>query len=313
MQALRFHEHGSALDVLRLEEAGVPQPAAGQIRIAVQACGLTPADWALCTGLFAGQLPRGIGLEVSGTVTAAGPGVTGVQAGDAVFGPAPYAGPTAGAAGEAVLDVWAPRPDGLSPADAAALPMAVETACRALGELGVHAGLSGTVLIHGAGSTVGYAAAQIALERGARVVATAGATYAAALEQLGARVTGYGDGMAGRVRGIAGGPVDLALDAAPSGGGAMADLVAVTGDPGRVVTVSDFDGAREHGARVSFGAGGETEAGDRSEVLAHYGRLAAAGRFRIPVARVFPLAGWREAAALSLTGHAHGKVVLRIG
>ncbi|HEX3781766.1 MAG TPA: alcohol dehydrogenase catalytic domain-containing protein [Pseudonocardiaceae bacterium] len=128
MRTLRFHEHGAPLEVLRLEDADSPRPGPGQIRIAVQACGLNPADWALCTGLFAGDLPRGIGLEVSGTIDAVGDGVTGVKIGDPVFGPAPFLGPTAGASDQAVLDIWFPRPSGVDPVDAAALPMAVETA-----------------------------------------------------------------------------------------------------------------------------------------------------------------------------------------
>ena len=65
MKTLRFHEYGEPSEVLRLEEAAVPSPRAGQIRVRVRACGLNPADWALCRGLFAGDLPRGVGLDVS--------------------------------------------------------------------------------------------------------------------------------------------------------------------------------------------------------------------------------------------------------
>ena len=75
-----------------------------------------------------------------------------------------------------------------------------------------------TLLIHGAGSTVGYATVQIALIRGARVVATAGQTYARRLRDLGATVTAYGDGLVERVNVISDGLVDLVLDAAPVGG-----------------------------------------------------------------------------------------------
>jgi NADPH:quinone reductase-like Zn-dependent oxidoreductase len=90
----------------------------------VQTCGLNPADWALCSGLFAGELPRVIGLEVSGTIDLLGDGVTGIDIGDPVFGPGPFTGPTAGASEHAVLDTWFPRPAGLDLVDAAALPMA---------------------------------------------------------------------------------------------------------------------------------------------------------------------------------------------
>ncbi|GAA2149511.1 hypothetical protein [Actinomadura napierensis] len=59
----------------------------------------------------------------------------------------------------ALLDVWFPRPEGLDPVGAAALSMAVETAYRGLDALGVRDGA--TVLVNGAGTTVGYAAAPI--------------------------------------------------------------------------------------------------------------------------------------------------------
>ena len=47
-----------------------------------------------------------------------------------------------------------------------------------------------------------------------------------------------------------------------------------------------------------------------SGFLTDYATLAAAGQFTIPVAKRFPLAEWRAAAELSLSGAPHGKVVL---
>jgi NADPH:quinone reductase-like Zn-dependent oxidoreductase len=307
MRTLRFHEYGAPLDVLRLEDAERPEPGPGQIRVAVQTCGLTPADWALCGGLFPGDLPRGIGLEVSGTVDALGDGVTGVALGDPVLGPAPFTGPAAGASEHAVLDVWFPRPPGLDPSGAAALPMAVETAYRGLEDLGVRAGT--TVLVHGAGTTVGYAAVQIAVEHGARVIATSGETYAGALRAIGAEVTGYGDGMPERVTALAGGPVDVALDTAPAGG-ALPGLVRTVKAPDHVLTLSDFAAAGELGVRAAFG---DSEPVPRYDVLGTYAREASEGRFTVPVARTFPLDGWQAAAKLSQSAKAHGKLVLRIG
>ncbi|MFF9899078.1 alcohol dehydrogenase catalytic domain-containing protein [Streptomyces longispororuber] len=48
-------------------------------------------------------MPRGLGLEVAGTVDALGEGVDGVRIGDRVFGPATFDGPTAGAAEYALI------------------------------------------------------------------------------------------------------------------------------------------------------------------------------------------------------------------
>jgi NADPH:quinone reductase-like Zn-dependent oxidoreductase len=96
LRTVRFHEYGEPADVLHMETAPVPDPGPGRIRVVVHACGLAPADWALCRGLFPGQLPRGIGCDVSGTVDAVGDGdgdgVTDGAVGELVFGTADWAG-----------------------------------------------------------------------------------------------------------------------------------------------------------------------------------------------------------------------------
>lgn len=310
MDAVRFHGYGEAAEVLRLEQAPVPEPGPGQIRVAVHACGLNPADWALCGGLFPGKLPRGIGLEVSGTVDALGEGVSGVSVGEPVLGAADYAGGhSAGAAEFALLNHWARVPDGLDLLDAAALPMAVETAYRSLEGIGAAAGH--TLLVHGAGTMVGFAAVQMALLRGARVLAAAGETYAERLRGLGATVTPYGEGMAERVLAAAGGPVDLILDVAPPRG-VLPDLVRVAGgDPRRVLTVTDFAAAGELGVRTTFDA--DQPSTLRYDVLDEFARRAAEGAFAVPVARTFPLADWRTALGLSQGGHPGGKLALLLG
>lgn len=107
MLALRFHEYGEPADVLQLEDVAVPEPAENRIRIAVYACGLAPADWALCRGLFAGSLPRGVGLDVAGAVQAVGPGVSDIQVGDRVAGTTDWATcASVGAAEQAILERW---------------------------------------------------------------------------------------------------------------------------------------------------------------------------------------------------------------
>jgi NADPH:quinone reductase-like Zn-dependent oxidoreductase len=307
-RTVRFHDYGEPADVLRLETIPVPAPGAGRIRVAVHACGLNPADWALCRGLFAGDLPRGIGIDVSGTVDAIGAGVTDVAVGDVVFGSADWCGaPVAGASDRAIMDHWTPVPAGLDRTAAAALPMALETAYRHLAQLGLSA--EHTIVIHGAGSMVGFAAVQIALLRGARVIATAGPAHAQRLGDLGAAVTAYGDGLAGRVGALTGGPADLVLDTAPVGG-ALPDLVQIAGgDPRRVLTISDFEAAAELGVRDSFHEEHRVPF-DRPAVFAEFAQLAAAGKFTIPIAATFPLEGWHTALEISLSGQARGKLIL---
>ena len=304
MKTLRFHGYGEPADVLRLEDVAVPRPGTGQIRVRVHACGLNPADWALCRGLFPGDLPRGIGLDVAGAVEALGEGVTDVRLGQTVLGVPDYQGfPSAGASEQAVLAVWTPVPQGLDLVDAAALPMAIETACRCLDILGVAGGR--TLLVHGAGTVIGFAAVQMASMRGARVIAAAGHTFAGRLRALGAEVTPYGDGMVERVSRIIPGAPDLIFDAGPISG-VLPDLVRIAGgDGGRVLTVSNHGPVAE-----SLGVHDSFESGLRHDALARFARLAGEGRFTVPVARTFPLEDWRDALDLSLGGHAHGKLIL---
>jgi NADPH:quinone reductase-like Zn-dependent oxidoreductase len=315
MKALQFDRFGSP-DVIVLRDVPKPEPGPGQIRIAVRACGLNPADWVVVDGLLADRLPplpRGLGLEVAGTVDALGEGVTGVEIGDCVFGPATFDGPTAGAAEYALMAAWARVPEGVTAEQAAALPMAAETAWHALDDLGIQPGE--LLLVHGAGSTVGEAAVRFALHRGIQVIATAGPARAAALEEIGAQVTGYGDGMAERVAALAAGGVDRALDTAPTGGridrpdltspagGALPTLIKLTGDPDRVLTVSDFAAAAELGARITH-----TEM--RYDRLDEFARLASEGVLAVSIARTYTLDQIHEAAKLSQSRRPGGKLTL---
>jgi len=244
---------------------------------------------------------------VGGAIPRSASDVDDVAIGDLVFGTADFAGqPSAGAAGIAILNSWYRVPDGLDPVQAAVLPMAVQTATWTLDAMGLEPGT--TLLVNGAGATAGFAAVQIALRCGARVIATAGPTFAGELTTFGALVTPYGEGMADRVRDLAGGAVDLVFDAPPPNPGSIPELIAVAGDPTRVMTISNHDEARRLGARVNL----DYIAGlaPAATFMPQYAALAADGAFRIPIARTYPLDEWRDAVKLSMSGHPHGKVVL---
>jgi len=310
-RTVRFHSYGEPADVLRMEETMLPGPSPNRIRVRVIACGLNPADWALCRGLFPGNLPRGIGLDVSGVIDAIGEGVVDVGVGDQVLGVADYAGcAIAGASDYAILNHWTRLPPGLGLVEAAALPMAVETAFRSVEWLGVAA--DHTLLVNGAGTMIGFAAVQIALMRGARVIAAAGETFTERLRALGATVTAYGDGMVERVREIGSAPPDLIFDTAPVSG-VLPDLVKIAGgDPRRVLTCTDFAAAAGLGVRTGFGEKGTGAGGAilRYDVLGDFAQLAAEGRFTVPIARTYPLEDWRATLDVSQSQKAHGKLVL---
>jgi NADPH:quinone reductase-like Zn-dependent oxidoreductase len=298
MKAIQFSEFGGP-EVLRLVDLPDPRPAAGQVRIKVRAVGVNPIDCKVRSGIMGGSLPQTTGREVAGVVDDLGEDVDDVSIGAAVFG---FAAGAAGAAELSLLGEYFTIPPPLTFVQAASLPVAVETAARTLDLLGVDVG--GTLVVNGAAGAVGSAAVQLAVARGARVIGTASPSNHDYLRSLGAEPTAYGEGLSGRVRALASDGVDYALDA--FGGGALPALIEVTGDAQRVVTIADYQGAQETGARFSGGPGT-----DRAlYALRDIGGLIEAGRFTLPVARSFALQRIGAAHEVSQTGHVRGKLVV---
>lgn len=299
MEAIVFERFGGP-EVLRLVRAEVPRPGPGQIRLRVRAAGVNPLDHKIRNGwleqVFPTTFPRIPGFEAAGVVHEVGTGVTGVRAGDEVI-----AFTDTGAYAEfALATVVAPKPAGLGWDEAAALPVAGETALRVLRLL--EAGAGETVLVHGAAGGVGGVAVQLATALGARVIGTASKANHDYLRSLGAEPVEYGDGLAGRVRALAPRGVDAVFDAA--GRDALPASIELRGGTGRIVTIADPAAA---GLGVHFSADGPRAPEDLAE-LAH---RAAAGELRVTVAGTFPLAEAGAAQERSAAGHTRGKLVIR--
>jgi NADPH2:quinone reductase len=190
MKAIRIHEFGQSEDVLKYDDVPVPEPKAGEVLIKVEAASLNRADLGLRKGTYriaADALPVIPGREFAGTIAKLGTGVIEYRVGQRVVG---Y--PSLGGYAEyAVAKVAEVRsvPDGVTAAQAAALPTASLTAWFGLKTDG--ALKSGEwLLIHGGSSGVGVAAIQIAKHWGAKVIATSGSEVKCRrLRQLGAEVT----------------------------------------------------------------------------------------------------------------------------
>jgi NADPH:quinone reductase-like Zn-dependent oxidoreductase len=299
MQAVRFTRFGGP-EVLELVELPDPHPGPGQVRISVRAAGVNASDWKKRQGSMDRELPQTVGHEAAGVVDELGAGVADVAVGDRVFG----LSEGAAQAELAVLSYYAPIPPSLDFPGAAALPAAVETATRALDQLGGGSGSS--LLVNGASGSVGSAAVQLAVVRGARVIGTAGPANHELLRSLGAEPVAYGEGLVERVRALAPDGVDAALDVA--GSGVLPELIELAGGPEHVVTIADFAGARAHGVRFSTG-----DAGRAVHALAGIGELVESGRFSLPVARTFPLAEVAAAHRAGEDGQVRGKLVLVVG
>jgi len=302
MKAAQFSEFGGP-EVLEIVDLPDPHPGPGQVRIVVHAAGISATDWKLRKGLlsFGAGLPQTTGRDVAGVVDEVGEGVTDVAVGDRVFG---VSDDGAGAAELALLTYRAIIPPSLGFIDAAALPVALETATRALDQLSVAAGT--TLFINGASGGIGSTAVQLAVARGARVIGSASAPNQGYLSLLGAEPVTYGDGMVEQVRALVLSGVDVALDVA--GSGVLPQLIDLAGGPQNVVTLADFEGSAEHGVLFSNGF-----LGHAFHALAEVGELIETGRFWLPVDRTFPLAGITQAHRTSEQGRVRGRLVLVIG
>jgi NADPH:quinone reductase-like Zn-dependent oxidoreductase len=297
MRALRIHAYGGP-EQLRIDDVPAPHAGPGEIRIRVSAASINPMDGKILRGLLAGGAalaePTGLGFDASGVVDELGEGVSGVSVGDDVLGLG-----SGTQAEHAVLTAWTAKPASLDWAVAGAAGVAAETAIRSLDLLGIGAG--STVLIDGASGGVGAVAVQIAVARGATVVATASAANQDYLREIRAVPIVYGAGLAERVSGTGAGPLDGVLDIA--GQTPIAELIALVDDPTQVVSIANFNAA-EAGARLTTGGGG-----DKGAALTEAARLLEQSQLVIKV-QTFPLDRAAEGYRTILSGHTRGKIVL---
>lgn len=197
MRAAVYRRYGPP-DVVRVEEWPDPEPGPSDLLIRVEASALSTADWRMRAAAFPGILwlpgramtgllrPKHpvLGADISGEVLAAGPAVTRFAVGDRVFG-------TVGRGGHAELltapetATLLPIPEGLSAAEAAALPFGALCAVVFLRDV-ARLGPGQSALIVGGSGNVGCYAIQVARHLGAHVTAMASAASADLMRSLGA-------------------------------------------------------------------------------------------------------------------------------
>jgi NADPH:quinone reductase-like Zn-dependent oxidoreductase len=207
-------------EVLELtEQATIPEPGAGEVRIKVLAAGTGFTDAFIRRGRypdFKGKPPFTPGYELIGTVDKAGPGVIAPRAGDLVADLCMVGGYAQYAIRPARF--LAPVPDGLDRAEAACIPLAYLTAFQMLTRLRRLA-TGATILVVGASGTVGTALLDLARHLGLKAIGTCSTANTGAVQRFGATAIDYraGDFVAA-VRRLTAGPiagagVDAAFDA----------------------------------------------------------------------------------------------------
>jgi NADPH:quinone reductase-like Zn-dependent oxidoreductase len=278
----------------------MPEPAEGQIRIKVRVSGVGPTDLKIrrgdLDGVFVLAEPAVLGFETAGVVDAIGSEVSGVAVGDEVAAWLPSLG---GYGEYALAATWAPKPANVSWNDAGALPASVEAAVGVLRQLGVAEGE--TLLILGAGGSVGIIATQLAIRQRLRVVGAVGGRDEALARELGATPVRYGSDLLADVREVTD-RVDATFDAAGKGG--LEDAITLTGGSDRVITLAD-ERAAELGVRFSVAT--PDRAPDGVEIGM---QLLASGELRLRSQQSLPMSSAAEAHRLLEKGQAHEKLLL---
>jgi NADPH:quinone reductase-like Zn-dependent oxidoreductase len=260
------------------------------------------------------QLPTVIGRDLAGVVGAVGPDRTDVTVGEEVLGfvtstPPLHRGTWAELVAGGPDLVLARKPADLSWEAAAAIPLAASTALDAVDAVDPKPG--DTLLVMGATGGVGAFAVQLAVQRGARVIATAipGEDDAfvrslGAAETIDWRPAGLGDS----VRRLAPDGVAGLIDMVSRGEAfmALAGLVRRGGRASTTLGAADVPALAERGVTATNVMGSPTP-----EKLASLAEQAAAGTLQLPIQQTFSLAD-APSAIEAFSAGTRGKLVLAI-
>ncbi|HWE68714.1 MAG TPA: NADP-dependent oxidoreductase [Acidimicrobiales bacterium] len=300
-------------EVLTVIDTPIGPPAAGEVRLEVRAAGTNPVDYKMYSGQFGrdpAQLPMRLGREASGVIVAVGDAAVG-RAGPLQVGDEVVAYPIDGAyAGEVLVPASSvvPKPSTLSFEQAGGLLLTGSTAVHAVTVIGVGAG--DCVVIHGGAGGVGLMAVQLAVEAGAKVIATASPSGHAYLRELGAEPVAYGEGLLERIRSLAPEGVDAAIDTIGTDE-AVDTSLALVAERDRIVTIAAFKRGVDLGIKVIGGGPGADPGTEiRSAARLQLVRQAEAGKLSVRVAASYPLTEVTAAHRELATGHTHGKIVL---
>jgi NADPH:quinone reductase-like Zn-dependent oxidoreductase len=305
MKAIRIHEYGGP-NVLKYEDAPIPDIGPDGVLIRVRAAGVNPVDWKIRKGLMTAfrplRFPAVLGADVSGTVERVGSLVSRFKPGDAVVARVDGAYAEFAAV---KTDAVAPAPQSIPLAHAAALPTAAATAWTVLFDAArIVPGQS--VLIHAGAGGVGSFAVQFAKLAGLHVIATCSAANAALVKSLGAdEVIDYQkSNFAAKVKNV-----DLLLDNV--GGETLKESYGVVRKGGLLLAIAsppDAALASQQGITARFEVA--VINGVRLQEIAG---LIDAGKVRVVVENELPLEEAALAHQLSEAGHVRGKIILNVG
>src|SRR6266446_2744698 len=290
---------------LKLEQKPRPEPQAGEVLLRVHAAGVNQIDWKIRQGLMKDfqpvTFPYTPGIELAGVVEGVGPGVTAFKIGQAVFGQS-----ARGAYAEYItesVEALALKPETLSFAEAATVPVGATTAWRALFDNG---GLTSgqRVLIQGAAGGVGLFAVQLAKWKGAQVIGTASTANLDFVRGLGADMVV--DYTTTPVESVVQ-DVDLVLDGV--GAQTLSSSLAVLKPGGTLISIASppaQEQARARGVRALMSRGAA------STPIQTFTQLIDEGQLKVTVGKTFALSEAQQAHEYGQSSHGRGRIVLQI-
>ena len=304
-RVIQVYRYGGP-EQLKLERKPRPEPQASEVLLRVHAAGVNQIDWKIRQGLMKDfqpvTFPYTPGIEVAGVVEDVGPGVTAFETGQAIFGWSER-----GAYAEYItvpVEALALKPETLSFAEAATVPVGATAAWRALFD---HGGLTSgqRVLIQGAAGGVGLFAVQFAKWKGAQVIGTASTANLDFVRGFGAdTVVDY---TRTPVESVVQ-DVDLVLDGV--GAETLSSSLAVLKPGGTLISLAGLppqEQARERGIRATM-----IRSQRSRELLQTFTRLIDEGRIKVTAGKTFPLSEVQQAHEYSRSGHGRGRIVLQI-
>ena len=310
MRAIAVNRWGGR-DALELLDVEPPPVAPDGVLIRVRAASVNPVDYKVREGALAGAFPFHfpviLGWDAAGVVEEVGPAVTWFRPGDPVYGYCRRHDLEYGTYAEFTTvpeGFLAHMPEELSFEEAAALPLAALVAHQSLELLGLRGG-EHLFLTGGAGG-VGHIAIQLAIARGARVIATASPSNHDFLRELGAEPLDYHDEAVPHfVRELTdGGGADAAFDL--FGGDAQEQAFAALRPGGRLVSIATPPTKREHiESGYVFVRPSGFDLGEHITPLVHDG-------LRPHISATFALEDAAAAHERLEEGHVRGKLVLKV-
>jgi NADPH:quinone reductase-like Zn-dependent oxidoreductase len=308
MKAIRIHSFGGP-EVLKSEEAPMPEPKADEVLIKIYASGVNPVDWKIREGMSKERFPTNFplipGWDVSGVVERMGEDVTNFKRGDEVYSRpdltknGTYAEYVAVKASQVAL-----KPKTIDHVHAAAVPLAGLTAWQGLFDHGkLKAGER--VLIQAASGGVGSFAVQFAKWKGAYVIGTTSGKNIEFVKSLGAdEVIDYEkEKFEDRVKNV-----DLVFDT--QGGEIQRRSFHVLKAGGRLITTVKPESNDESKSKHIQVDGYMAES--FPEDLHQIAGLIDLGKIKPIIGKVLPLEQAAEAQRLSKEGHTRGKIVLEV-